>query len=185
MQTQADPIRRFPWPFTADRYAYSANVEPAPALRPTAAGAWGERIFDIDGDYAAELGERRAVLARDPSRHIVLPHMQAAAWDALLWGLQDLAGSDPALVLRRDGADFVWTNGRLGTEQRFRHGDDAALPAPPLAFLCSQVQEDAVLLDQRSGTAMDRRRVRDVCIELVAGLRCRHVVHGNTRPGAA
>jgi hypothetical protein len=144
-----DRIPRFPWPFTTDRYAYSANVEPAPCERRTAAGAWGQHIFDIDDDYAAEIAERQAVLARDPSRHVVLPHMQPAAWDALLWGLQTLAATDPAMTLQRDGETFIWTNGRLGTQHHFRHGDDATLPVPPLAFLCRQIQDDAILLDQR------------------------------------
>ena len=115
-----DRIRRFPWPFTADRYAYTANVEPAPALRRTAVGAWGQHIFDIDDGYGVEIAERRAVLARDPSRHVALPHMQAASWDAMLWSLQNLAATDPAMTLQR---------GRQGSRlDQWPAGHAAALP---------------------------------------------------------
>ncbi|GBQ31242.1 heme-dependent oxidative N-demethylase family protein [Gluconacetobacter azotocaptans] len=154
VQTMSDPvraacIRRFPWPFTGDRYAYSANVEPAPGARRTLVGEWGRTILDPDETYAAELAERRDILARDPSRHVELPHMRAASWDALLWGLRELAATDPAMTLDRQGDGHVWTNRRLGTRQAFRYGDDASLPMGPLMFLGSQIQEDIVLLDQR------------------------------------
>jgi dimethylamine monooxygenase subunit A len=144
-------VRNFPWPFAADSYRYSANVEPAPSLRRTAAGAWGGAILDLDNEYEAELAERADILRRDPSRFVELPHMRPATWDALLWGLRELSAQEPDMRLERDGDGFIWTNGRLGLQQHFRYGADASLPAPPLVFLASQIQDDIVLLDQREG----------------------------------
>ncbi|MBO1324784.1 DUF3445 domain-containing protein [Acetobacter sp. TBRC 12305] len=142
---------RFPWPFSADHYAYSANVEPAPGCVRTAAGAWGATILDVDGEYERELAERSAILQRDLSRYASLEHMREAGWDALLWGLRELAASNPTMRLERRGEAYEWTNPRLKTTQVFRYGDDSTLPMPPLMYLASQVQEDVVLLDQREG----------------------------------
>jgi hypothetical protein len=144
-------VRNFPWPFAGDSYRYSANVEPAPSLRRTAAGAWGGTILDLDDQYEAELAERHAILRRDPSRFVELPHMRPAAWDALLWGLRELSAQEADMRLERAGDGFIWTNDRLGVRQAFRHGVDETLPAPPLVFLAGQIQDDIVLLDQREG----------------------------------
>ena len=43
----------------------------------------GRAVLDIDSEYAHELAERRRILAADPSRHAVLPHMRTAAWDTM------------------------------------------------------------------------------------------------------
>ncbi|MFT9256822.1 MAG: DUF3445 domain-containing protein [Acetobacter sp.] len=142
---------RFPWPFSADHYAYSANVEPAPGLRSTAAGAWGGTLLDVDEDYAPELAERSAILRRDPSRYACLAHMREAGWDALVWGLGELAATHASMRLEREGDTYWWTNARLNVTQVFRYGDDGTLPMPPLMYLASQIQEDVVLLDQREG----------------------------------
>jgi hypothetical protein len=144
-------VRTFPWPFAGDSYRYSANVEPAPNLRHTVTGGWGGTILDLDDQYEAELAERRAILQRDPSRFVELPHMRPAAWDALLWGLRELSAQEADMRLERAGADFIWTNDRLGQRQTFRYGVDGSLPAPPLVFLAGQIQDDIVLLDQREG----------------------------------
>jgi hypothetical protein len=61
-------ITRFPFPFPADSYRYSTNIEPALKPVTTEAGEWGTRLLDIDEHYLQELGERTAVLQRDPSR---------------------------------------------------------------------------------------------------------------------
>ncbi len=145
-------LSRFPWPFTGDAYRYSANVEPAPKLRRTPVGAWGGAVLDVDADYEAELSERAAVLARDPARHVELPHMRAATWDALVWGLRELAATHPeTMSLAGAGRHLVWSNHRLGLTQGFRLGEEDTLPMAPLRFLASQIQEDVVLLDQREG----------------------------------
>ena len=145
-------VARFPFPFATDSYRYSTNVEPARRPVATAAGGWGAGVLDVDDDYAAELAERRAVLAADPTRCQELPHMRVASWDALTTLLPELAAECPGTtVLDRDGDRWTWRNELLGTDRSFTIGDDGSLPEGPLAFLGSQIQEDVVLLDQREG----------------------------------
>ncbi|PWQ89306.1 DUF3445 domain-containing protein, partial [Enterococcus faecium] len=55
MISAPDLIETFPFPFAADTYRYTTNVEPAGAPVPTPAGRWGERVVDIDSEYEAEL----------------------------------------------------------------------------------------------------------------------------------
>ncbi|WP_168929379.1 DUF3445 domain-containing protein [Nocardioides sp. GY 10113] len=153
-----DPlVTGFPFPFPEDRYRYSTNVEPAGGAVLTPAGQWGTAVVDIDVEYAAELAERREILARDPGRHAVLPHMRGAAWDTLLTLMQEMALAYPdQMALSRDPEQtgdaraWRWENRLLGVVQDFRYGDDATLPDEPLAYIASQVQEDIVLLDQRN-----------------------------------
>ncbi|WP_308298701.1 DUF3445 domain-containing protein [Streptomyces sp. GESEQ-35] len=147
-------IAGFPFPFRADSYRYSTNVEPARVPVPTEAGEWGAGILDVDDEYAAELAERERILAADPTRLTVLPHMRPACWDALHTLLRELADRHPSVMeLRHLGSDtYLWRNDLLGIEQRFRDGEDASLPGGPLGFLGSQVQDDIVLLDQREGS---------------------------------
>jgi hypothetical protein len=150
---RTDRMARFPFPFPADSYRYSTNVEPARRRVATAAGSWGEQVIDVDAEYGAELALRREVLDRDPSRCQQLPHMRVAGWDALTTLLPELAAARPdAMSLARDGDRWTWRNGLLGTTATFTVGDDGTLPGGPLAFLGSQVQEDVVLLDQREGS---------------------------------
>ncbi|MEO5875279.1 MAG: DUF3445 domain-containing protein, partial [Streptosporangiaceae bacterium] len=146
-------LARFPFPLTADVYRYSTNVEPARVFTETATGGWGDRVIDVDEHYRPELALRSRILARDPSRCTVLPHMRPAAWDALILILHELVVSCPEhMELRRDGSRWHWKNGLLGVEQSFVFGDEASLPCDPLTFAGGQAQEDLVLLDQREGT---------------------------------
>jgi hypothetical protein len=146
----ATRLDRFPFPFRDDAYRYSTNVEPALGVQETAAGRWGDRILDIDERYDAELAERAEILRRDPSRSASAPHMRAAEWDALAYGLAQLAASYPAhMQFVREGARWHWTNALQGLELDVTFGDDASLPGGPLAFLATQIQEDIALLDQR------------------------------------
>ncbi|MGP4046108.1 heme-dependent oxidative N-demethylase family protein [Streptomyces sp. 2A115] len=151
-------IAGFPFPFRADAYRYSTNVEPARLPVLTEAGEWGAWILDIDDEYADELAQRQRILAADPTRLTVLPHMRPACWDALHTLLRELAAQYPdAMELRQEdggtgGGSYVWRNDLLGIEQRFTDGEDASLPGGPLGFLGSQIQDDIVLLDQREGS---------------------------------
>lgn len=143
----------FPWPFPAEHYRYSTNVEPALHETRTSAGVWGAAVVDVDGDYIADLDHRRAVLAEDPARCAVLPHMGPATWDAMMLILRELAHTHPetmSLEQRGDGS-WLWRNALLGIEQTFVLGEPSTLPTPPLRFVGEQVQEDLVLLDQREG----------------------------------
>ena len=126
-------ITRFPFPFPANTYRYSTNVEPARRPVATAAGAWGDRVLDVDGEYAAEVALRRDVLAADPTRCAQLPHMRVAAWDALITLLPELAATYPGVMsLQRRGDRWLWRNHLLGCATSFVVGDDDSLPGGPL-----------------------------------------------------
>ncbi|SNT52668.1 heme-dependent oxidative N-demethylase family protein [Rhodococcoides kyotonense] len=145
-------VQGFPFPFPRKQYRYSANVEPSGTTNATVAGSWGAERIDIDENYRAEVAERRRILERDPSRHQVLPHMVPAAWDAMLTVMRDLAQGYPeSMSLERLGDGWRWTNAVLGVEQYFVFGDPSTLPEEPLRYICNQIQEDIVLLDQRDG----------------------------------
>lgn len=144
--------QRFPFPFTEDRYRYSTNVEPAGQPVSTAAGAWGDVMVDIDEHYHDELTERAVILAADPSRHAVLPHMQPAAWDVMFTLMGQMARAYPeSMRLSRIRDDvWRWENDARDIGQSFTYGDASTLPEEPLSYICGQIQEDVVLLDQRN-----------------------------------
>ncbi|GAA2806748.1 DUF3445 domain-containing protein [Mycolicibacterium pallens] len=148
----ADLMAAFPFPYTADSYRYSTNIAPARGVVTTATGRWGQRVVDIDSEYTREVAERRRIVAADPSRHAVLPHMRIAAWDTMVLLMTELATSCPATMsLTRDGDTWHWRNELLRITQDFVISDESSLPCDPLAFIAGQVQEDIVLLDQRDG----------------------------------
>lgn len=145
-------IAGFPFPFVDDHYRYSTNVEPAHQPVATAAGQWGDRVIDVDSEYRHEITERAAILADDGTRHAILPHMRPAIWDAMVTIMTELATAYPdRFTLQRDGDEWHWENAPLGIEQTFVYGDDSTLPTDPLDYICGQIQEDVVLLDQRDG----------------------------------
>lgn len=152
LETAALPerIKRFPFPFTADAYRYSANVEPARKTVETEAGAWGSELVHVDEHYLEDLRERRAVLDRDPSRAQVLPHMRPAVWDAISTLLPAMAEDYPdTMSFLREGARCRWRNTLQDLDIEFTIGDDDSLPMTPLRFLGSQAQDDLVFLDGR------------------------------------
>ena len=146
-------LRGFPFPFPADAYRYSTNVEPARRPVATPAGQWGAPVVDVDVEYHRELAERADILAADPSRHAVLPHMRPAAWDAALTLLKELAAAYPGSMrltrLPGEGR-WRWENRLLALTWDFTYADDDSLPEEPLRWIAGQVQEDIVLLDQRN-----------------------------------
>ena len=147
-----DLVETFPFPFPTDQYRYTTNVEPAGGAVPTPVGSWGERVVDIDSEYHHELAERARILEADPTRYAALPHMRTACWDAMLTLMGEMVKAYPeSMSLQRDGERWQWRNDKLGITQEFVLGDDSTLPAEPLAYIASQVQEDIVLLDQRDG----------------------------------
>lgn len=143
-------IRRFPFPFYADSYRYSANVEPARKEVETEVGAWGSTLLDVDEHYLNDLKERDGVLQRDPSRLAVLPNMRPAVWDAITTLLPAMAEDYPdTMSFQRQGDLCRWKNGLQDLEVEFTIGDDTSLPMDPLRFLGSQIQDDIVFLDKR------------------------------------
>ncbi|MDR6676318.1 heme-dependent oxidative N-demethylase family protein [Pseudomonas oryzihabitans] len=144
-----EAIRRFPFPFPEDQYQYSVNIEPATSRDP---GSVFEHLFDIDEHYRSETAERALVLESAPSRYLVMPHMQPAAWDALALLMENLARDYPRhFQLRREGKRWHWHNLALGIQQPFTFGDVDTLPCEPLEYITRQAQGDFVLLDQREG----------------------------------
>ena len=151
-QAVATPLSRFPWPFTSDTFRYHTNVERAEVPRRTPAGVWGEHLLDID-EYAPLFHRlKQRTFEREPQRAQTLPHMREAAWDALLFVLEDLAVDYPDRMhlAQRDGV-LSWRNDITGDEARFRLGDADALGMDPLLFAALQAQEDLQLLDDREG----------------------------------
>ena len=73
-------IRRFPLPFSEDKYMYSVNIEPHV---PGPIGSVTEFQFDVDEHYIGECRDHDLVLKEDPRRYQALPHMMSAQWDVL------------------------------------------------------------------------------------------------------
>jgi hypothetical protein len=145
-------IARFPFPFDADAYMYSTNVTQAEQPKSNGVGTWGAHVWDVDEHYATDIAERARILAADPKRCQVMPHMRTAAWDVVEHVTAHLARDCPQhFALARDGAGgrLHWTNRLLGIEQSFVPGDDDTLPQEPFEWIARQLQEDVELLDQR------------------------------------
>jgi len=150
-----DHAARLPWPFPDDleQFRYWVTVVRARPGRATAAGGWGDTIVDLGGsEYPEIMAERRRIVAADPGRRRVMPGMEPACWDLLLYYLRDLALSFPQLMeLHEDGDRFHWRNHVLGTDQAFVLGDASSLPTDPLTFLACEIPDDLLLVRQRHG----------------------------------
>ena len=140
-------ILRFPFPFIDDDYMYSVNIEPHVRGGPT--GVF-QAAFDVDEHYVAECRERALVLAQDPNRCIVLPHMMAAQWDTLELIMENLAQDYPEdFELHRDGDRWRWINRPLDIDDQFTFGDPHSLAYEPFEYITRQAQGDFTLQDQR------------------------------------
>ncbi|MFT4126162.1 MAG: DUF3445 domain-containing protein [Gordonia sp. (in: high G+C Gram-positive bacteria)] len=151
-----DPLANLPWPFPDElaEFTYAVNVEPARVPRATRAGEWGRYLVDLGGaDYLRYMSERRRILDADPSRVRVLPGMELACWDLLLYYLRDLDLTYPELMHLTERADghFHWRNDLLGTDQEFVLGDSATLPSGPMDFLAREIPDDLLLVVERDG----------------------------------
>ncbi|MGY2080110.1 heme-dependent oxidative N-demethylase family protein [Modestobacter sp. SYSU DS0657] len=147
-------LTRLPWPFAPGErtFRYAVNVEPARRRVETPAGHWGEHVVDLGEDYAAQMAMRRELLARDPGRRRVLPHMEPACWDMLLYLLRELVAARPdAMHLAADGRALSWRNDLLGVEQDFVLGDASTLPTDPLTWIACQVPDDVLMVSDRGG----------------------------------
>jgi hypothetical protein len=145
----AESIRRFPFPFDKDQYAYSVNIEPHESGPQ---GSATEFPIDIDEHYVAEMLERQIVLKQDGLRCQSLPHMQLAQWDLLELLMTSMARDYPEhFSLSTEDKYWHWINRPLGMEQRFTFGDSDTLPYPPMEYIGRQCQGDFCLLDQRDG----------------------------------
>jgi hypothetical protein len=143
-----EAILRFPFPFPEDRYMYSVNMEPHVREGPTAAY---RTVFDVDEHYVAECREREIVLAEDPSRYQVLPHMMQGQWDTLELLMESLAEDFPQhFSLEKDGDRWTWTNRLLEIKDSFVFGDPETLPCEPFEYITRQAQGDFTIQDQRN-----------------------------------
>lgn len=141
-------ILRFPFPFEQDDYMYSFDVELHRKGGPT--GAY-ENYFDIDEHYVSECRERALVLLQDPSRCLVLDHMESAEWDTLELIMECLASDYPEhFELHRDLYSWRWINRPLEIEHSFIFGDRSTLPYSPFEYITRQAQGDFLLQDHRN-----------------------------------
>ncbi len=144
------PTSDYPFPLPHDTYRISANVEEAGVERTTEAGRWGGSMLHVGDDHETVVGQRAAILDREPRRFVAAPYARAASWDAMLWLLDRMARERPGEAsLERSGARCRWRNDRLGVTRDFVVGDDASLPEHPLAFAGRQIEEDVVVLGAR------------------------------------
>jgi hypothetical protein len=142
-------IRRFPFPFDQDSYAYSVNIEPHTA---GPRGSATEFAIDIDEHYLSEMSERNLVMQEDPLRCQSLPHMMTAEWDLLELLMTSMARDySQHFSLSCDGDRWHWVNRPLEIEQSFLFGDAKTLPCGPMEYIGRQCQGDFCLLDQRDG----------------------------------
>ncbi|PMR73664.1 heme-dependent oxidative N-demethylase family protein [Billgrantia endophytica] len=143
-------IERFPFPFPEDDYRYSVNIEPHRLPGPK--GSVYEHMLDIDEHYLSETAERDMVLMQDPGRCLAMPHMEPACWDLVEFVMSCYAKDYPEhFSFERQGDECLWENRPLKIQQRFRFGDPASLPLPPMEYIGRQMQGDFALLDQRHG----------------------------------
>jgi len=142
-----EAILRFPFPFPEDQYMYSVNMEPHVKEGPSDVF---RHTFDVDEHYVAECSERAIVLAEDPARCQVLPHMMSAQWDTLELLMESLAEDYPQYFsLEKDGNEWTWTNRLLEIKDTFTFGDPSTLPYEPFEYITRQAQGDFTLQDQR------------------------------------
>jgi hypothetical protein len=106
-------------------------------------------IIEVDVPrYQHELELKQAIL-RDNDEYYVqsLPGTESMQWETVELLLPELARCYPAhFALHTAGDDWLWRNMLLDQTWRFRFGDQASLPQPPLDWLGRQVQEDLLLM---------------------------------------
>jgi dimethylamine monooxygenase subunit A len=145
-----EALARFPLPFPEDSYMYSVNLEPHVRV---GTGVFAN-AFDIDEHYVTECTDRAMALSAQPGVHYVsLPHMMQAQWDVMELIMESYARDFPQhFELRKNGAEWTWTNRLLRLEDTFTFGNPASLPMEPFEYISRQAQGDWVLLEERDQT---------------------------------
>jgi dimethylamine monooxygenase subunit A len=143
-------ILRFPFPLSSDGFTMtSVGAEPHDRTGP---GPVYQSYFDIDEHYHDEMAERAFVLQSDRSRYQMLPHMEAAQWEATDYIMRALAQDFPAqFTYRRNGTACFWENRLMNESRSFTYGHPETLPYEAFEYITRQVQGDFVLMDQRQG----------------------------------
>lgn len=143
-----EAIKRFPFPYPEDEYMYSVNIE---QHNGGPKGSVYEHAFDIDEHYLGEVEERRLVLAADPLRCQILPHMETASWDTVELVMESFSRDYPEYFsLIRNGDEWIWENRLMKIKDTFIFGDASTLPYPPLEYITRQAQGDFAVMDQRN-----------------------------------
>lgn len=134
-------VRRFPFPFERDQFAYSNNLKP---LTPPLG-------FQVTAEYASEIALKRRLLAEHPDRcYHALPGTRGAQWEVVDLVLHQLAAYYPNhFSLVCNGDQWTFTNHLLEETTAFTFGDPASLPCDPLDFAGRHVQEDLIVMGQR------------------------------------
>ncbi|WP_027817024.1 heme-dependent oxidative N-demethylase family protein [Paraburkholderia bannensis] len=142
-----ESIRRFPFPYFEDEYAYSMNLEPHV---PTGDGVL-RAAFDIDEHYLTEMRERAIALEKNPGMHYAsLPHTMQAQWDLLELIFESYARDYPEhFTLVREGSRWTWENRLMGLRDTFTFGDPATLPYEPMEYATRQAQGEWIVVDDR------------------------------------
>ncbi len=143
-----EAIKRFPFPYPEDEYSYSVNIE---QHNGGPAGSVYEHTFDVDEHYLGEMADRSLVLAADPLRCQILPHMESASWDTLELIMESFSRDYPEYFsLIRNGDAWTWENRLMKIKDAFIFGDISTLPYPPLEYITRQAQGDFAIIDQRN-----------------------------------
>lgn len=143
-----EAIKRFPFPYPEDEYMYSVNIE---QHNGGPKGSVYEHTFDVDEHYLGEVEDRRLVLATDPLRCQILPHMETASWDTVELIMESFSRDYPEYFsLSRNGDEWTWENRPMKIKDTFIFGDVSTLPYPPLEYITRQAQGDFAVMDQRN-----------------------------------
>lgn len=180
LQQSATAVARFPFPFLEDRFVHSVNLEPVTPgpkgsvtehpidLDEHYAAEMIERarVLAQDPRRALEPPEHQdacweacgfimQLLSRHYPQDFALHAVEqptaersTAEQSTVERPTAEQSPSDPS---KEHVREFVWVNRRMGIEQRFRWGDTASLPCPPLEYIARQTQGDFTLQGQRDG----------------------------------
>lgn len=136
-------IQSFPFPFTKDVYAYSNN---STLLDPAC-------IVTVTDDYKDEVMLKRKLLQQNHDRCFrSLPISMESQWEGMRLVLNHLAEAYPAhFILERRGKEYRFENLLLQEEERFVLRDSSSIDLEPLDLAGRHVQEDLILMGDRSG----------------------------------
>ncbi|WP_349410207.1 DUF3445 domain-containing protein [Pseudalkalibacillus sp. SCS-8] len=135
-------IHSFPFPFSKEEYAYSNNSS---LLDPP----W---MITVTDDYKKEIMLKRKLLQQNHDRCFrSLPISLESQWEVLRLVLHQLAEAYPShFSLSQNGKEFKFQNHLLEEEVQFVFRDNASIDLEPLDIVGRHVQEDLILMGDRS-----------------------------------
>lgn len=109
-------------------------------------------LVEIDRHYINEISLKRKLLTEDPAYYYRSSSSTIPAqWEVvkkILTGLS--ARYAQHFTFFQDGSRIEWENRLLGESVSFTYGDSNSLPFEPLDWVGRQIQEDLILLDNKS-----------------------------------